>query len=797
MGIAKCASAEGGTAKVLPVKAGSGRRDRLRGALYQFIEMIDTLNRMEPQQQRGEERSKKSAKGEGMWARFRKTNLAELNLSNLEPTDYFGMVRPILDYPEGLPIVEEWAEERAKTSQYKAELARSFWTLDLADLHVPEKLYEDEGQRFKRCVTHWENCLDSRKGNRMKRDQKYKAEKELDRFVSVRKLLAEELDDGKAREKSVAKELSTRAMKLGGGILEESTKTRVEVMKEFATECIIPRARASGADAMFCVRFIFGINKMNKSGAILDVPELIKYLILSTQNILEEATECDADNFAVLISELLTMMDAWRSNKKAFDGDSDRHGFRSSEGHIWRHEVYCNYAFELHQKLAIGCQNLLKSTEYLHVRNGLTLLHLVAEMFPKVREHATPIIEAVKKVTKSEKEDLKLSATRVLGTLKNGEAKRVPVHVFKLKPKKSSDNEGSRGVKREREDTSRQGDNNNNQAAKRMKSPKSPVSPSNNRKQNSKRPRTPEESNSNHAASKRPRSEKREEKENDGRRHGRSPGDNSISDKRRHSNENRDGRDGGRDVRGRVGRDGVKDGERRDRRRDGPREGGREREGGRNGPREGGRSSPRDGGGGRGRDGGGSGDRDTNRNVERNDRNREENRGGGAHSMRDFGRDVGPRDARHGRVTDRLGRVGGGREREQRERIPQARETRFREDDRRAPWNQERPNRNSRSPPRRSGDFEDDRRRHPNMRLNNRMDEPLRTRDDRIDHRHERIDHRNERNDRNDRRRNDQRNRGGWNDNGNQQYDERFDVGFDHRRQPQQRRRRGGQDRRR
>ena len=388
-----------------------------------------------------------------LWARFKATSLKELIDMGIIQYHWYALLRPVIVYPDGLQVVNDWAIE-TKTL-YKAELARTFWTLQLADLDVPKELYEEQSKRMASLISRWKEAYQNYKNREQKASSRksYKeysetrrsVEYEYRKFENLEKGLSDEVKVLQRRTDSVTNLLKEGGKSFGEGILNLSASERQTLIQQFAENCFIPRAVSSTTDAIFCVKFVFGLNAVNNEA--LDLPDLVKYIISRACEILPSATETAASNFGVALRELLTMMDSWRSNKRAFDSNGN-HGFRRKDGSLWRHEVYCNWAFEQHATLTSGLIKLLKSSEYLHVRNALAILHIVAGTFPKVLDHGTQLLEATTKHTTSELGDLRLTSKRVVGLLRVNEKTRVPVHMFKLKMKKES--EPNRGTKRER-----------------------------------------------------------------------------------------------------------------------------------------------------------------------------------------------------------------------------------------------------------------------------------------------------------------------------------------------------------
>lgn len=412
--------------KRLPLKMNGGMQDRLRSVLHQFAEMLDGLSRLE-------DRSSRSS--DDLWAPFRKVDLAQLKKLHLLPADWYAIVRPILKYPDGLKISADLTKD--EESMLSSEFYRAFWALNLADLEVPDDLYVSEIDRFQKAIAKWEDeiSLLTRRGEyHMHKTKRGRGESELKRFRRIDDALYNERQASHGRVDHVSSTLRSRANEFDAGAISKPESFRTDAMLLFLQKCVMPRALASAADALYCAKFIRAVTKLKILA--LDLPILVRSAVQVTPGVLLSSTEGDAANFGVLLREFLTMLESLRSNKGVFEKSSE-HGFRDSEGQPWRHDLFCNYTYELHQYLAGAVCKLLSSTEYLHSRNALTILHLLSTVFPKVREHGAMIIEAVRIVTKSDKADLRLAATGILTALQTGEGKRIPLHIFRLRVKSS------------------------------------------------------------------------------------------------------------------------------------------------------------------------------------------------------------------------------------------------------------------------------------------------------------------------------------------------------------------------
>lgn len=334
-----------------------------------------------------------------------------------------------------------------KQKYISAELYTAFWSLKLSDLAMPHDLYEAEKRRITGALLAWEGEL--RKSNSSNssfpRHDDITAERrrgmslEIARFKDVLERLEQERVSLVGRQVKVLDVLIRRKENLhvpGAASMEESGKKAVEL---FLQECIIPRCMTSASDALFCIKFVLQLLE-------IDVPAINPAIFFG--NFIEDiplhllgCTERDADNLGILVREVLTTLERWRSNKKVFEKEASttpKYGFREvcedPTSEPVRHEQYCEWLFKLHHVLASGlCKSMEHYSEYVPIRNTLSVLSSVADVFPKVSEHGAMIEARVETLGKSIMPAIRLSSSSILGKLKIGKARRLPQRFFKLK----------------------------------------------------------------------------------------------------------------------------------------------------------------------------------------------------------------------------------------------------------------------------------------------------------------------------------------------------------------------------
>lgn len=345
---------------------------------------------------------------------------------------------------EGDPV-NEFVANMVKQAHgtLSAHLLHSFWTLKLGDIAVPADLYQTETKRFRSAKIIWEKQVDMmRRHGHSDLDRRSKVEAELSRIAEYSEQLQKEYDMALKRKSQVRETFLAKKSEFGPNIDASAVRTSKAAIIAFIRLCILPKCKASQADATFCARFVQMLLE-------LDMPALVyaDYFAMFMHVVplaLQGCSENEAISLSLLVKEVLSTLESWRSNRKLFEaeaGSGKSNGFRDQQGPAsdrpMRHEQFCQWLFDIHQALTDGLYEVLRSKEFMHHRNSLSLLAKVSDVYPKVIEHASKIEERVRKLSRSELEDLRLVSTGVLARLQAGKAKRLPKHIFTLRPSAS------------------------------------------------------------------------------------------------------------------------------------------------------------------------------------------------------------------------------------------------------------------------------------------------------------------------------------------------------------------------
>lgn len=344
---------------------------------------------------------------------------------------------------EGQPDIAEFA---AKISERTGGalvpyLIRTFWTLKLSDISVPVDLYDVEKKRMASVKSMWEKQVDIfRRHMHNDKDRLSRSEAELRRIREYNEQLQVECD-AKLQRRSRVREILLAHKK--DFVRQEKPDDHERTVIAFIQECVLPKGKVSSSDAIFCARFVEMLLDLDIPA--MEYTEFFETFVQIVPLAIRGCSENEALGLSVLVREILVTLEKWRSNRKVFESeaaDNKENGFRESgdkaDQKPMRHERYCQWLFDIHERLTNGLHAVLGSNEYLHQRNSLALLAGIIDVYPKVVEHASKIEVQIKELSRSELEDLKLVSNGVHARLQAGKAKRLPRHIFTLRPSSST-----------------------------------------------------------------------------------------------------------------------------------------------------------------------------------------------------------------------------------------------------------------------------------------------------------------------------------------------------------------------
>jgi THO complex subunit 2 len=209
--------------------------------------------------------------------------------------------------------------------------------------------------------------------------------------------------------------------------------------------CFLPRLLLSPIDADYCFTFI----KLLHNAGFSNFPILAIYTHLFHVNrlrsIIFACTIREAENFGRFLKQILGDLAAWHASKSVFELEAfgksrDRSGFVIKIGKeekqstaLLDYEEFRRQLLRFHKSLFKALHDCLSGTEWMHIRNAITVLKGVIEHFPAINFIANRLESDLKDIAKreqNEREDLSLLANALMPDLVRRKSKCVIPQAF-------------------------------------------------------------------------------------------------------------------------------------------------------------------------------------------------------------------------------------------------------------------------------------------------------------------------------------------------------------------------------
>jgi THO complex subunit 2 len=343
---------------------------------------------------------------------------------------FLEILQPIITAVEAIQPEGAW-------EAISSEFYVIFWATTLSDLSVPTDSYSTEIRRIMekhRALSKDRSDL-SRAGMTRKEEEKKALE-------TIRQDLVTEMnsrvDTYKSRKAQILKHKSTwfdpniKADTVSDTILEK---------------CIIPRVLLSPSDADYCFRMIKLLHENGTPNfrtlglyARLLRPNRLRSLIFS-------CTVREAENLGRFLKLILADLARWHADRAVYEKEAwgptkKLLGFAKAinpDGtpkSLLDHDGSSGFRFILfqwHKNLNTALRDCLDGTEWMHIRNAITVLKSVVEVFPAVDFMGNSFVKQLEAIAKREKpvrEDLSLTGNAVMVQLKKRSKAWVMVQAF-------------------------------------------------------------------------------------------------------------------------------------------------------------------------------------------------------------------------------------------------------------------------------------------------------------------------------------------------------------------------------
>ena len=331
-----------------------------------------------------------------------------------------------------------------------------FWSLQLGDLSFPQESYEAESSKMKKQAEDvMKDRSDMTRPGMNKKTQKRKDI--LDRQGLLLKENTLEIQRYSKTRLQISKHLAA-------WFPTEIAKADV-TSDALLEQCILPRLELSPLDAEYCFRLIKFLHDFSAPNFKL----MSLYDRLFNHNrlrgIIFKATVREAEHLGRFLRCVLGDLSRWHTDKgvyekealgmKEIQGKKTRNflGFSTamdSDGKptaFVEHDAYREHLFRWHKELNSALRACLNDTEWMHVRNAITVLKSIIDYFPAINFMAEKFLEQLKTIAEREaapknaseseqghRVDLSVTAQTTFSELQRRKTKWILVQTFRPGP---------------------------------------------------------------------------------------------------------------------------------------------------------------------------------------------------------------------------------------------------------------------------------------------------------------------------------------------------------------------------
>ncbi|KAI1822797.1 hypothetical protein F4861DRAFT_371845 [Xylaria intraflava] len=318
-----------------------------------------------------------------------------------------------------------------------------FWALQTGDLDVPIDSYKSEFARL-------DKERDDLKRDRSDMSRIGANRKEIK--MSAIERLSKELPD----EASICKERVTKTKLL---LIKQSpiwfncSAKADSIVDTFIEECLLPRTLLSPGDADFCHRMIRFLHFNRVSNFKLSNLYNRFFNVNRLRSMIFGCTVREAEFLGRFIKLTLAELSVWHAKKEAYEKEAIGHGrlgfatTLNEDGKpltFMTHDEYRDLLWTWHRNLFATLKACLGDTEWMHIRNAITILMTSLEYFPSVNFMGRQLDMSLAKIadretaTKSDGDDgqshrvdLAVTANTAISALKKRSSKWIMVQEFR------------------------------------------------------------------------------------------------------------------------------------------------------------------------------------------------------------------------------------------------------------------------------------------------------------------------------------------------------------------------------
>ncbi|KAI0426118.1 transcription factor/nuclear export subunit protein 2-domain-containing protein [Xylaria sp. FL1042] len=318
-----------------------------------------------------------------------------------------------------------------------------FWALQTGDLDVPIDSYKAEFAKL------------DKERDELKRDRsdmsRSGANRKEAKMAAIERLSKEVPD-----EASICKERVTKTKLLlikQSPIWFNSSAKADSVVDTLIEECLLPRTLLSPGDADFCHRIIRFLHFNRVSNFKLSSLYNRLFNVNRLRSMIFGCTVREAEFLGRFIKLTLGELSVWHAKKEAYEKEAIGHGrlgFATALDEngkpvtFMAHDEFRDLLWTWHRNLFAALKVCLGDTEWMHIRNAITILKSSLEYFPSVDFMGRQLSASLAKIaereaaTKSDSDDgqghrgdLAVTANTAISALKKRSTKWVMVQEFR------------------------------------------------------------------------------------------------------------------------------------------------------------------------------------------------------------------------------------------------------------------------------------------------------------------------------------------------------------------------------
>ncbi|KAI8961639.1 transcription factor/nuclear export subunit protein 2-domain-containing protein [Daldinia sp. FL1419] len=344
---------------------------------------------------------------------------------------FLEVLSPIINSVRGLLPVEVW-------DKMNPEFFVLFWSLQTGDLVVPMNSYDVE-------ITKVEKQYSELKRERGDMSTKKKS---LDALIQLNKDLSAEASTCHERVSKTKLLLGKQSSRW----FVSSAKTEL-IADTFIEECLVPRILLSPSDADFCHRMVkFMHSSRVPNFRLADLYDRF-FGVNRLRLMIFGCTVREAEFLGRFIKLTLGDLAKWHKDKEVYTKEAiqnGRLGFATAfedngrPTSFMEHDQFRDLLWTWHRNLATALRACLTGTEWMHIRNAITVLKAGLEYFPAVDFMGRQFLQILGKIAEREdatkngsedghshRVDLSVTANTATSALKKYSSKWVMVQAFR------------------------------------------------------------------------------------------------------------------------------------------------------------------------------------------------------------------------------------------------------------------------------------------------------------------------------------------------------------------------------